>query len=170
MVPCFSGSAVQLYKPDSRWKFASVYTFNLTSFNFPYSLLMKWYLWKNLCCLYFFYTDYSRILVQSVPSSKGDQHYAVSKWMYYDFHWLDTQMCSQWHVVFLSVLIHTGASAGLEKHRSLLWMLNTGLLQRLNLFICHPTMQWEIGDRRGSWACLEEQQQGSFSQMDMCLL
>lgn len=61
----------------------------------------------------------------------------------------------------------SGASAGLEKHGSLLWRLNTGLLLRLNLFICHPTMHW---DRRGRWGCLEEQQQGSFSQMDMCLL
>lgn len=37
-------------------------------------------------------------------------------------------------------------SLGSEKpcHRSLLWRLNIGLLLRLDLFICHPTMHWEI--------------------------
>lgn len=39
------------------------------------------------------------------------------------------------------------ASAGFEKHKSLLWSLNIGLLLRLDLFICHPTMHWETGDR-----------------------
>lgn len=34
-------------------------------------------------------------------------------------------------------------------HRSLVWRLNIGLLLRLDLFICHPTMHWETGDRRG---------------------
>lgn len=102
-------------------------------------------------------------------------------WMCCDWRCLDTQMCSEWHVVFLSVRADSqsmwlSSGAWLWEtlgHRSLVWRLNIGLLLRLDLFICHPTMQWEIGDRRqevGEGGCLEEQQQGSFSQMDMCLL
>ena len=71
----------------------------------------------------------------------------------------DTQMCSEWHVVFWSVWadsqsewLSSGASAGFEKHSATDpccggWTLDSSSAS--NLFICHPTMHWEIGDRRG---------------------
>lgn len=64
---------------------------------------------------------------------------------------------------FFGVWIHsqskwlsTCASAGFEKHchRSLVWRLNIGLLLRLDLFICHPTMHWETREGRGGWVGL----------------
>lgn len=68
-------------------------------------------------------------------------------------------MCSEWHVVFWSVWadsqsewLSSGASAGFEKHSATDpccggWTLDSSSAS--NLFICHPTMHWEIGDRRG---------------------
>lgn len=98
-------------------------------------------------------------------------------WMYYDVALLghtDTFRmtcslfeCAGWFTVQVTQLWCFSQLWETLCHRSLVWRLNIGLLLRLDLFICHPTMHWEI-EREGG--CLEEQQQGSFSQMDMCLL
>lgn len=80
-------------------------------------------------------------------------------WMHYDLNCLDTTVCLHTMTCFFECAdsqfewFSSSISAGLEKHGSLLWRLNTGLLLRLNLFICHPTIHWETGDRRGRWCC-----------------
>lgn len=95
-------------------------------------------------------------------SPNRDQALLLPLSVYMDALWLKlpgynvlthNDMLFLWVCWFTVEWFSSSISAGLEKHGSLLWRLNTGLLLRLNLFICHPTIHWETGDRRGRWCC-----------------